>query len=124
MKIYLKHSACIAVTILLLTLLSFNSVAQEIPKADNSVHDRMYAMMNQSEKVQLPADIVHHIDSINQHNPYKIKLTWAQSSILKVMHNKTFKKEDLVFFGNEILKMNSETFMPIYPQIKKMLNQL
>lgn len=124
MRNYTNKAVAAAVAVLLFILLGFNSTAQQIPKADNTVHDKMYQLLNRSDKVVLPAEVTEHINTINQDNPYKTKVIHAQLRILKVLYNKTLPKEDVLFFGNQLLKNNTGMYLPIHSDIKKILDKL
>jgi hypothetical protein len=105
-------------------LISPDSKAQELPKADNSVHDRMYSLMQKSDKVSLPKELADHITRINEDKPHKAKLIYSQTSMLKVLYNKALTKDDIRFFGNQLLKNHSKTMTPIHADIRKILNKL
>ena len=110
--------------VLCLVLLSFSSKAQEPPKADNSIHDRMYSLIQKSEQVLLPQELTDHISQINKNNPHKGKRIYAQTSMLKVLYNKELPKDDIRFFGKQLLLNQSETMTPIHADIRKILNKL
>jgi hypothetical protein len=110
--------------ILCLVLFSLSSKAQEPPNADNSIHDRMYSLLQKSEKVLLPQELTDHINEINKDHPHKAKLVYAQTSMLKVLYNKELPKDDIRFFGKQLLLNHSQTMTPIHADIRKILNKL
>ena len=124
MRNYARQAVASAVVVLLFILSGFNSTAQQIPKADNTIHDKMYQLLNQSSKVILPPGVTEHINTINQDNPNKAKVVYAQLSMLKVLYNTALTKEDILFFGNQLLKNNTGTYLPIHADIKKILDKL
>ena len=107
-----------------LVSLSGHAQSQAIPKADNTIHDRMYLLLQKSNAVVLPTEITEHINLINKDNPYKAKVVYAQLSVLKVLYNKALPKEDIRFFGNQLLKTESEIYSPISGDIKTILGKL
>jgi hypothetical protein len=124
MRNFARKAGLAAIIFLLFILTGHDSMAQQIPKADNSVHDRMYHMMQQSEKVALPATLVTRLNTINAADPNKAKIIWAQTALLKVMYNTALPKDDIIFFGKEILKNESNVYTPIHSDIKKVLEKL
>ncbi len=123
MRNFSKQAVLAAFTALLFILAGYNSHAQDIPKADNSIHDRMYALMRKSDSVVLPNDVTEKINSININNPGKKKAIYTQTSVLKVLYNKELSKNDILFFGNQILKSSSSSIAAISGDIKKLLTK-
>ncbi|RYY65548.1 MAG: hypothetical protein EOO13_17000 [Chitinophagaceae bacterium] len=119
-NIRIKASVLLA-ALLYCLLSSFTSSAQEIPKVDNVLHDRMYTMMLQSENVVLPKEVAEKLTTINQNNPQKNKAVYLQASVLKVLYNKTLSKNDIAFFGEHILKSPSASIAAINTDIKHLL---
>lgn len=121
MRNYTKQAIPAAVAVLLFILLGFNSMAQQLPKADNSVHDKMYDLIRKSDKVILPKDVTDKLHSININNPQKNKTVYLQTSVLKVLYNKALGKKDILFFGEQILKSSSASIAAINTDIKQLL---
>lgn len=125
MRNFLKQAVLTAFTVLLLLLAGYKSTAQQqIPKADNTIHDRMYYLIQKSQAVVLPAEVSQHITTINADNPKKAKAVYSQANALKVLYNSNVSKEDKLFFGNQMLKSSSATIIAIHPDIKKLLSNL
>jgi hypothetical protein len=116
--------AATAIVLLLLTLPAYKSNAQEIPKADNTIHDKMYYMIQNSSNIILPETVAQRIVSLNENNPGKAKAMYSQTRALKVLHNTTLSKEDLRFFGNQLLKSSSPAIIAIKDNITKLLTNL
>lgn len=108
------------------SVLGYSSFAQQkpLPTADNSIHDRMYTLIQKSDKVVLPDDVTQHITAINTNTLNKEKIMYAQLTVLKVLHNKALSKEDISFFGSQLLKRTSGMYVPIQADIKKILDNL
>ncbi|RYZ36889.1 MAG: hypothetical protein EOP49_32190 [Sphingobacteriales bacterium] len=114
---------------LLLALISFlltslTSLAQQGPKADNSVHDRMYYLIQKSGQVVLPEALTQQLQTWNNDNPNKAKIIYAQSNVFKVLYNPGLSKEDRRFFGNQMLQSSSVLYAPLHNEIKKVLAKL
>ncbi|MFT3981008.1 MAG: hypothetical protein QM687_11095 [Ferruginibacter sp.] len=90
----------------------------------NYVHDKMYNLIRESAAVELPADIVSQVTELNKDNPYKQKFISGQLSLLKVVYNSNLKKEDIRFFGNQVLQSSSEVYKPIHAIVKQKLKKL
>lgn len=110
--------------IMLLMLSAYSSTAQEIPKADNTVHDKLYYMIQKSSAVVLPGNVSEHITAINANNPNKAKAIYSQTRALKVMHNDALSKDDRRFFATHMLKSQSPAIIAIQGDIKKLLTNL
>lgn len=123
MKDFTKQTVLAVFTVMLLLLATYKSTAQLIPKADNSIHDRMYALMQKSEQVILPLPITEKIKTVNISNPHSKKAMFTQTSVMKVLYNSNLSKEDIVFFSNEILKSRSASIGAISADIKKLVTK-
>jgi len=124
MRNYTKQAALTAFAILLFALAGYNGMAQEIPKADNSIHDKMYDLVQKSKPVVLPAEVSQHINTINADNPNKARAAYSQGNALKVLYNKDISKTDKLFFANQMLKNQSAAITAIHAHIRQLLTKL
>ena len=125
MRNFLKQAVLTAFTVLLFVLAGNKTIAQQqLPKADNTIHDRMYYLIQKSQAVVLPAEVSQHITSINADNLKKVKAVYSQTNALKVLYNSNVSKDDKLFFGNQMLKSSSAAIIAIHPDIKKLLSNL
>ncbi|MBC7937357.1 MAG: hypothetical protein H7Y86_18590 [Rhizobacter sp.] len=124
MRKHFKQVAAALAVVLLFLLAGFSAAAQEIPKADNSIHDRMYFLAQKSDKILLPAEVSAHVRLLNTGQPNSAKRISAQTAALKVLYNKNLSKDDILFFGNQLLKIQSSTYTPLHVDIKKLLTNL
>ena len=93
--------------------------AQQTASELNYVHDKMLALMQQSAAVSLPPDVIAKVEEINKHHEHKTKLISGQMSLLKVLYNTALKKEDILFFREQLLKNNSTSIVPIHSLVKQ-----
>lgn len=106
------------------TFTGLSGRTQQTVQEANYIHDKMYGLINQSQAVQLPSDIVKEVENFNKENPARAKIVFAQLSMLKVMYNASLSKADIRFFGKQILSNQSATFTPIHTLVKQRLNKL
>ena len=123
MKNSIKKVLLTTFSVLIFILMGHTSHAQEIPKAENSIHDKMYDLIKKSESVVLPAEVLERINKLNADNPKKAKTVHTQTTVFKVLHNKALSNADILFFGNQILKSQSASIIVINADIQKLLNQ-
>jgi len=124
MRKHLRQVATAFAVTLVCMLAGLSVTAQEIPKADNSIHDKLILLINKSNKVSLPAEVVQHIQSINQSNQNKRKAVYTQTTVLQVLYNTALSKSDRLFFGNHFLKNESPAIIAIRPDLQKLLANL
>ncbi len=126
MKKNSKQVVITILTLLLFIIVSFSSTAQaqELPKADNTIHDKIYYLIQKSKAIVLPAEVLQRITATNANNPTKDKAAYSQSNVLKVLYNTSLSKDERLFFGNHMLKSNAAPIIAIHPEIKKLLTNL
>lgn len=98
-----------------------SAAAQQTAKELNYVHDKMVLLMQQSEKVELPASVITNVQEINKNEEHKEKISRGQLSLLRVIYNPALKKEDIKFFSDQILNNNSSIMTAIQPLVRKKL---
>ena len=102
----------------------FNSIAQEVPKADNAVHDRMFNLITVSNKVVLPDSVIQYINDLNQDSPHKQKYTSSHLAVYRVLYNPTLSKADRRFFANEILNKTAAVWVPLQAHLKMVAKKI
>lgn len=124
MRNYLLQAKAGIIAFFLLFITGTVALAQSTPKADNSIHDKMYYMIQGSSKVSLPPEVSQELVRLNTGNSQAKKAIFGQTSVLKVLYNTGLSKSDRLFFGEHILKNESPAIVAIRPDIKKLLANL
>ena len=119
-----KKLFALSVFIIIAGFSHVNAQKQQTLQEANYVHDKMYNLIHASSTVEIPSDIINQLEQLNKDQPDKDKITKGQITLLKVMFNEALPKNDLRFFGEQILKNNSAMYSAIHTLVRKQLKKL
>lgn len=93
---------------------------------NNRTIDRLYYLSNHSDSVELPADVLQFLESIDDGNDPNVheKYTFQRSEILKVLYNERISPEDKKFICNHYLQItDSQGITPIHLILQKYIDE-
>jgi hypothetical protein len=90
----------------------------------NELIDRLHFLISNSEEVELPVEVVNHLNAVQDEPIVHTKLTYMRASVLKVIYNERISPNDKKFICEHYLNSSNENYKPILPILQNYLKNL
>ncbi|NOU39235.1 MAG: hypothetical protein HOO89_11005 [Ferruginibacter sp.] len=102
-----------------IAMVSFSQTTKKVEENPNADHDRMVLLMQKSEQIELPIEV---IDAFKKHaalKGYDEKSVLRSAVIVKPLYNKAISKEDKLFVCSIIKRMTESQYSAIPASVEE-----